>query len=79
MTYLTRKNLIITPAILITAACATLLIQMKTANADEIEMNGRLEIAQCSTEYTQPAVTTCVSESWICRITDGEISCQTKR
>ena len=79
MIYLNRKNIILTLAILITAACATLLIQMKTANADEITLDGRTERAECTTEYTQPAVTTCVSESWICRITDGEISCQTKR
>lgn len=73
-----RKNWILTLAILVIAAGITLLIQSK-AQADDITFNGRTETAQCETSYTDPAITTCVSESWICTIMDGSIDCQVKR
>lgn len=50
-----------------------------TIAVGQITINGRTEPAECSTEWTEPPVTTCLSESFVCRITDGDISCTTKR
>lgn len=53
-----------------------------TARADtdaQITWQGRTEKAQCSFEYIDPVVETCLTESWLCKIQGGVMECQTKR
>lgn len=46
---------------------------------DIIELNGRSEPAHCEYEYTDPVTKVCVSESYVCRVSNGVISCEIKR
>jgi type 1 fimbria pilin len=81
MTQLNRKNIILALAVLVMAAGVTLLIesQAQAAEIKTITINGRTEEAVCEVEYSLPPIEVCKSESWLCRIVDGAISCETTR
>jgi hypothetical protein len=77
MTKFKRKEqyLIFAAAFLI-VFCA---IKLASADQELIEINGHAESADCHYEYTDPVTKICKSESWLCKIQGGLISCEVTR
>ena len=71
-----KKKIILGFAAFLMTYCA---LHLARADSSLIEINGRLENAQCFYEGSNPVYKTCVSESWVCRVTDNQITCETKR
>ena len=71
-----KKKLIIFGASLLTAYCVVGL-----ARADEgfIAWLGRVEAASCHYLESDPVITVCVSESFVCTFQNEEQTCRIKR